>query len=323
VRIVCLLPGVTETVYGLGLGDGLVARAAECIWPPPAIALPVAARYVAPGERPDFAPLIKNTPPHEHTSRLLIDLDALGAADPDLILAEETCPVCRAAYAPVAGASAGVFGTSISLAGRTRQVISATPQHLQDAVDVILPLSEILGVAERGNALHKQRDARLLALRMHIARYLVRVGGTQPRVVAVVQRRSLGRKHDRDAASEPAPWIADMLDAGGGVGVAVLDWTNPPALPSAEITAAAPELLLLGRAGESPQFVRDSLGPLSNDTSPLACRAWALDADDIFSFPGPHLVEGVECLIRIVIPEALGANGTPPSPQQALPIGVC
>jgi hypothetical protein len=45
---------------------------------------------------------------------------------------------------------------------------------------------------------------------------------------------------------------------------------------------------------------------------PPGPQLWAIGVETLLPPPGPGLVESVEALIRIVTPEALGANGTPP-----------
>lgn len=307
-RIACLLPGVTETLYALGLGHQLVGRAAEGVWPKAVTDLPVVARYRLPGEAVPATPIMPNVLEHRHVSRLLIDQAALQSVAPDLVFIEETCPVCIAAYAPVAGTSLPVAGTTQTWGGKNVRLVSLAPQHLQDCADLIQPLAAVLGVPERGVPLHKQRDARLLALRMHIARYLVRAGGAQPRVTAVLAHRG------EDGIP---PWVTEMLDAAGGVGLRVVEWTEGSQIPD-DVAHESPQVVLFGRAGQSVQTVRESLAGRVQGPAWPADRTWAVDADDVFSFPGPHLIEGVECLIRIIIPEALGANGTPPPATQAI-----
>lgn len=357
-RLVNLLPGVSETLYALGLGEQLVARADACVWPHAATSLPVVARYLDAEATVPAGWLLAASellPAHEHRTRLVLDQEALRIVQPDVILTEETCPVCAAAYTPLAGDPSGktngekpgvssdaaaasptgevssqvseattvLRGVTLTLDGQAVRVLSVTPRHLDEAVDVILPLAGALGYADRGVTLHKTRFARLLALRMHVARSVVRAAARQPRTTLMLRHRG---------GTTPPPWITEMLDAAGGADVRVLPWPEPPiapsparfsvrslnAPPSAAPPAASPdELFLIGNAGQSPDALRDAFLAQNANLPP---HTWAVDADYVFSYPGPHLIEGVECLLRLILPAALGANGTPPPPDQALPV---
>jgi hypothetical protein len=87
-------------------------------------------------------------------------------------------------------------------------------------------------------------------------------------------------------------------------------------LTPAQVGAAGPDLVLVGaetltQAEAAVGLLRPAVG---------AVPAWALRLDGLFTHPGPGLVEAVETLLRIISPAALGANGTPPPPDRALPI---
>jgi hypothetical protein len=153
--------------------------------------------------------------------------------------------------------------------------------------------------------LDKLRSSRLLALRMHVARYVVRTGARQRTAVALLDEPTLATR---------GPLMVELLEAAGAAfpQVAPLPSTPDAALPLVDV-------LLFGRAGSAPAELAAELRAASwlAATSPSA-QVWALDLDTLLRDPGPELVASVETLIRIVIPEALGANGTPPLPHQAV-----
>ncbi|HEV2121208.1 MAG TPA: hypothetical protein VGW38_00340, partial [Chloroflexota bacterium] len=134
---------------------------------------------------------------------------------------------------------------------------------------------------------------------------------TQPRVTAVLAPRG------HSGNNGMPPWVSEMLDAAGGVDLRVEEWPDESQVPDG-LLEGAPRVVLFGRAGQSAQTVRDAVASLVREPAWPADCTWAIDADDVLSFPGPHLIEGVECLIRIIIPESLGANGTPPPVAQAV-----
>jgi iron complex transport system substrate-binding protein len=238
---------------------------------------------------------------------------ALAEAQPDMVISEDPAgdsPSRRSL-------GSGVETVEETAGGRQIVRVSVRPRRLDDVVEHILVLAGLLGVAERGAALHKIRSARLLALRMHVARYLVRAGAQQPKTVFVDAGgalRLLGR------------WVPDMVDAAGGVPLLAGGGDDDRPIAAGEAAAARPDLLLAGvrppagaglaeaaAIATAPDEVRRLVASVGN--------AWAVDLRRLFDRPGPHLVEGVEMLIRIIMPAALGANGTPPPEDIARPIG--
>jgi iron complex transport system substrate-binding protein len=302
-RIVTLPPGATDLVRALGLGAQIVGGLGAGDAQPAQVA-----REVDP-PRPD-TPLLAGVTPHSHLTRYLLDPVALGAAGPEVILTEEVCPVCRAAYTPLAdgaGVGRGALGS-----GRAAQVqvISFTPRRLEDALAPIAPVGALLGQAQRGQALSRARGARLLALSMHVARHLVRSGGTRPTVALL--------RTDGERVVAPGYWYPDLVDAAGGVPLLAQAGGEDVPLTPAEVGAASPGLVVLGadtlvRAEAALAGLRPEIG---------AVPAWALRLDGLFTHAGPGLVEAVETLLRIISPAALGANGTPPPPDRAFPVPV-
>lgn len=139
---------------------------------------------------------------------------------------------------------------------------------------------------------------------MHVARYVVRAGAQQRSVIALV---------DPETHRERRALLLELLEAAGSASpdVLPLPLDSGAALPVAQI-------LLFGERGRTveqvAERVRGGWGPLEGQ------QRWALALDAVLIPPGPEIVESVEALLRIVIPEALGANGTPPPPEVALRI---
>lgn len=324
VRIVCLLPGLTQLLYHLRLGSELAGRGAECLVPEPVASLPVAGRLLAFDEEgaPGASPLVDV--PHagrEHLARYTADRAAVAALGADVVLTEEVCPICLGAYRP---AGPHLLEASVSLGGRRVRVVSYRPTRLIDAVNDIVALAALFGRQEQAEMLHRQRGARLLALRMHVARYIVRAGAARPRV-AVVEWPSPGVPPRLQVLGR---WVPDMVDAAGGIPVlAEPGDRDRPVMPE-ELLAARPDLVIAGRRSAPLERVASDLAAAAQEgeASPLAllrrmgAALWIADFDRLLAFPGPGLVGGVEMLIRIVLPEALGQNGTPPPPPLARPL---
>jgi hypothetical protein len=152
---------------------------------------------------------------------------------------------------------------------------------------------------------------------MHVARYLVRVGGSRPSVALV---RPGGQDAPDGGLVAFGRWFPDLLDAAGGVPRLVAAGADDASVGPAALRAAALDLLIVGAEDGAGQ---DGLARASAAAAALdgvAAQRWALRLDGLFTRPGPHLVDAVEVLLRMVFPAALGANGTPPPPDRARPL---
>ena len=145
---------------------------------------------------------------------------------------------------------------------------------------------------------------------MHVARYLVRSGAQQRSVIALL---------DAETAHSQGELLTELLEASGAAQPQVLPVSAEAALPLADV-------LLFGQTGISAAETAANLRKTRITAPPFlpaaagATQVWAIDVDALLAPPGPGIVDHVESLIRIVMPEALGANGTPPSEAVAIRI---
>lgn len=240
------------------------------------------------------------------------DPAALAAARPDVVITPEPLDQSFPGYRML---EHGVAVAESSVGGVTVRLLSAAPARLEHVVEQLRLVPAELGEGARGAALHRTRSARLLALRLHVARYLVRVGGHRPPTVFLDVDRGL---------RAPGRWLPDMVDAAGGVPLLVAGGEADRDVTVADVGAAQPELVLLGLRPPPGRSLAESAAAALPEWGALieaaAHAAWAVDLRRCFDRPGPALVEGVETLLRIIMPAALGANGTPPGETDAIPL---
>src|SRR5436853_4268565 len=142
-RIVSLLPAATEICYALGLGENVVGVSPECDHPAAARTKPIVSRALLPYDGKSSG----------ETSRMVgerltaggglyqVDAEALGSADPDLILTQGLCDVC----APTLG---DVEDVARDLP-RTPEIVSLDPHHLGDVLDNIEQIGRTCDIEDR------------------------------------------------------------------------------------------------------------------------------------------------------------------------------
>src|SRR4029453_6111337 len=129
-RICSFLPSATEIVYALGLHDQLYGVTFECDYPAEARHKPKVVRslfeHIDPPLSSGEISQIIGQRLQEGLGIYEVDLEALQAAEPDLLLSQAICEVC-------AISSRQVTECSLRLA-KTPQILSLDPQYLGDVL---------------------------------------------------------------------------------------------------------------------------------------------------------------------------------------------
>lgn len=297
-RIATITPGVRDTVIELGLGDWIVCAPDKPGWHP-AEATPHAA--VPPSvilRSVDISSLGRRGGRYQsgHLIDVTVDIDEVLRSNPDVILVETDCSGC--------GVQSGPPVQSLGVHGEDPRVVIVHPVSLEDELGWIGSIGTILGVTERAVRLQTVRAARLLALRMHVARYLTQTPGTRLPTVSVAI-------YDPDTGS----WCPvsergkQLINAAGGL------LFSEPYSPDAPVIPPA-DLILVGTCGEADaksehaglrSFLANNVPNPSTTPS-----TWSIAPDFLLNATGPGVVPAVETLLRAIFPAALGANGTPP-----------
>src|SRR5687768_15858479 len=127
-RICSFLPSATEIVYALGLGDQLYGVTRSCDYPAEALAKPIVVRSILDEEGLTSTDIDRIVKEHARNGQSVyhIDMDALRAADPDLILTQELCDVCAVGYQDVL--------TQVKDLPKPPHVVSLNPTLLEDVL---------------------------------------------------------------------------------------------------------------------------------------------------------------------------------------------
>jgi iron complex transport system substrate-binding protein len=162
VRIVSLLPSVTEILFGIGAGPEVVGVTHECDFPPEALALPrLTASAIPASSSPAEIDRHVRAGLHSGSSLYSLDAQALARLEPDLIVTQELCKVCSVSYEQVATAVRRLSGDS--------RIVSLEPSSLDEVLGTIVTLGELTNHADGALALVASLGQRIEALRINTA----------------------------------------------------------------------------------------------------------------------------------------------------------
>jgi len=146
VRIVSLLPSITEILFALGGGGDVVGVTFECDFPPEARSRRIVSTSTL------TAGLIPAQIDTEVRARLAagedlyrLDADALGELDPDLILTQDLCAVCAV--------DVGTVDAALVHLGCRAQVLTLDPGTLREVLASIVTVGQHTGQAAEAGLL--------------------------------------------------------------------------------------------------------------------------------------------------------------------------
>jgi iron complex transport system substrate-binding protein len=269
-RIVSLLPGATEVLFALGLGESVVGVTHECDFPAAARELPRVTRSKLPLDGLDSGGIEAAVAAAAGAGQELygVDLRRVRELRPDLVVAQDVCAVCAV---PADQVELGLPGV---------RVLRQHPHSLDDVLAGIDELASECGV-----------DAGPL------------LDGLRARIELVAERAA--RRPRRrgvflewlDPPYRAGHWTPDLLRLAG-----IDDPLARAGIPSVpvgwqEVADARPELLILApcgfdraRAGKEAALVEASIRATG------ATRVSIFDGSAYFNRPGPRLVDSLELL---------------------------
>jgi iron complex transport system substrate-binding protein len=287
-RIVSLLPSATEIVCALGLEDQLVGVTHECDYPAFVTALPKVTRTLIPHDATSAGidALVRE---RLQTQRALytLDLPALEALRPDLIVTQALCDVCAVAEEEVRAAAC-------TLPGQPR-VLNLEPQTLAEVLESIRQVGK-----EAGR--RTQADAVVRALQTRIDAVAARSAGLR-------QRPRVTLLEWIDPPFSCGHWSPELVSLAGAQ-----EGLGCPGRPSrtlrwAEVFDWKPEALVLACCGFNVARTLQDLPLLRSlpGWNELPCaqsrRVYVVDGSAYFSRPGPRLVDSLEILANALHPD--------------------
>jgi iron complex transport system substrate-binding protein len=283
-RIVSLLPSLTELVCALGRGDELVGVTHECDFPPGVERLPHLTQSKIPPEASSLA--IDAMVAEQGGS--LYDLEEATLADlqPDLILTQEQCDVC-------AVNEATVRRSALKLPGRPA-VESVNPTDLDGVFAMFRRVGELLDARAEAEDLIERfaKTTQLIADRLE--------GVATPRVLVLEWL---------DPPFSSGHWTPDLIARAGGREVIGQPGERSRRLTWAEVAAADPEFLLIAACGFAIDRAEADLAELGDRREWQDLRAVRngrvalTDGSAYFSRPGPRLEASLRIAAEAIHPD--------------------
>ncbi len=290
-RVASLLPSATEIVCALGFEDALVGVSHECDFPVSVVGRPVltSTRIRQP---PSSAAIDQDVRALLRGALAVydVDLDALRAAAPDVIVTQDLCDVCAVSLRDVERAVS-------ELAGPRARIVNLHP----------LRLSDIWADIERvGTALDRTRTAREL------------LQSLDRRVQAVAQRSRAIRARPFvltiewiDPVMIGGTWMPELVELAGGRALVARAGDRAPTLTLAELARLdpPPDVVVVKPCGFAIDRTLSEIDALDRlfaalDWPAIANeRVWIADGNAYFNRPGPRIVDSLEILAACTHPE--------------------
>jgi len=286
-RICSLLPGATEIVYLLGLGEQIVGVTHECDYPAEAKQKPVVVHSVIDPRRMSSQEIDRKVTDLQRAGKGLYTIDEQSwlEAAPDLVLTQGLCEVCALDYDDVVKAAQKL--------PRMPAIVSLNPHSLADILDDIARVALATGRDTAATTVINELRMRIAQIAMSNQKYHQRVvclEWFEPLYVA-------------------GHWVPEMVALAGGFDVLGRKGEASHKIEWRDVVDSRPDVILLMPCGFDVRRTAKESTPLRrregwNDLPAVkAGNVYALNGNAYFSRPGPRLINGLEILARIIHPE--------------------
>ena len=285
-RVVSLLPSATEHVCVLGGRENLVGVSHECNWPSNVVGLPVLTRPRTSLGRESLA--IDRSIRNLLTRAVAVyevDVDALAAVRPDVIVTQDLCDVCAVSYDDVCKAAK-------TLGNPALRVLNLHPTRLADIWTDLAQVGEALGL-----------DAGAVLAGLHD-----RVAAIGARAAGLARRRVLTIEW-LEPVMVGGTWMPELIELAGGTPLVTSPGQHAPTLSGDELGTLDPEVVLFKPCGFDVDRTLTELARVHEICRKFpAARAYVADGDAYFNRPGPRIVDSLEILAAAIHPDVFGRD---------------
>jgi iron complex transport system substrate-binding protein len=287
-RIVSLLPSVTEIICALGYKDQLVGISHECDQPESITNLPKLTDSSVKNTGHSFEidknikSLLKNG-----LSIFNVKAEKLSDINPDIVFTQDHCEVCAVPLDDVKSAVR-------EYCGKSTQVVSLSPTNLEEIYKSIKTIGQALNADEKANLLISD-----LKLRMDIIRKTV-IGEPVKRVACLEWI---------DPLMTGGNWIPELLEVVGAEYLLSEPGEHSSWVDLEEVVDENPDVILLMPCGYGIKQTMNEMHLLTQKENWNSLKAvknnevYILDGNRYFNRPGPTIFESTRILGEILHPK--------------------
>lgn len=290
-RVASLLPSATEMVCAVGGEAGLVGVSHECDWPASVVGRPILTSTKV------FHSL-KSGDIDRDVRRVLrdalavydIDVDALSAARPDVIVTQDLCDVCAVSFDDVKRAAEKLAHPGVT-------IVNLHPTRLADIWSDIEKVGAALGRAQVAADVVAKLRARVETIAAR-----ARAATTKPNVLTIEWI---------DPVMIGGTWMPELVELAGGRALVTSAGDHAPTLTTEQLIALdpAPDVVVVKPCGFPLERTLSEMGALRELFARVdwpavkSQRVWLADGNAYFNRPGPRIVDSLEILAACVHPD--------------------
>jgi iron complex transport system substrate-binding protein len=300
-KICSLLPSATEILFALGLGDQVMGVSHECDFPPEARTKPVLiGSRISHTESAAAVDRQVREFLERGESLYSVDMSALSAIKPDLIVTQNLCHVCAATPDDLA--------TALTHLRKQPKIVTLNPHSLADVCADIRLLGEATGRSEWAIEVIAEFEQGI---------------ATVERAIASLPRQRVLCLEWLDPLYIAGHWVPEMVARAGGVDVFGRAGEPSFHVEWDAILAAQPEVIVIMPCGYRLEQARAEFRnlPLPQGWQDLPAvrndRVFVVEASGYFSRPGPRLARGM-AILADAIHAGRQAGLTPPGAESFL-----
>ena len=291
-RVVSLLPAATEIVAALGAGSHLVGVTHECDYPPEVRALPRVTRSrLDPGLSSGEIDRALATAKREAAPTIEVDVELVARLRPDVVIGQAICDVCAVGQEQLADIVSSLRHTPwvVTLHAHTLVEVFVDMRKVGEALELRDEADEVIaGLAYR---LRRVRKAALASSNDGGAQHAAPLH--RPRVLVLEWL---------DPPYVAGHWVPELIEIAGGEDVGGVPGAPAVTRPWRELSALAPELVVVAPCGFDVERARRELALVTDQDARALFdrRVEFLDGNAYTSRPGPRLVDAAEMLARLM-----------------------
>lgn len=295
-RVLSLMASSTEIVAALGAEKMLVGRSHECDFPPSVKKLPqvTVPSFPTEGSSAEIDRAVK-TRVRDALSIYEVDREKLKELRPDVILTQTQCEVCAVSLKDVERALADQVGF-------TPQVVSLTPNSLEDLYADIRRVALAIGLEPRGERLVAELKGKMAAITRIAKRLNSENWGKRPSVAIVEWIEPL---------MAAGNWMPELVAAADGENLFGEAGKHSPWMTMEELAGKDPDFVIVAPCGFDLARTKREINLLTQDARFKSLRAYRerrvaiADGNQYFNRPGPRTLGALEILAEILYPGKL------------------